>query len=298
MLEDRDYMRQPEFGQRRWLPHFHLHWSWTVGLLLSYFVVHVVTLAVQSFFPGNPFFNIHFAGSQLVPAYLPLSAQGLAKGYAWQLVTYQFMHAGWMHLIFNCWAIYVFGIQLEDLLGSRRFLALVFASGIVGGIFQVLTAMLWPGLFGGPVVGASACAFGLVAAFAMIFPEQELTMLIFFVIPLRLRAKTLLILSLVIALMGIIFPMDHVANAAHLGGMAMGWFYVKAILKNPALLGGPEEERSYRSAPTEAETSSSHDSVDADVDAVLDKISAHGINSLTARERAILEAARKKMAQP
>jgi membrane associated rhomboid family serine protease len=224
----------------------------------------------------------------------------------WQLVTYQFMHAGWLHWLLNSWAIYVFGRELESMLGGRRFLALVFSSGIVGGVFQVLTAMVWPALFGGQVVGASACAFGLVAAFAMIFPERELTMLIFFIIPVRMRAKTLLIFSAVLAVAGIVFSESilggNVANAAHLGGMAMGWFYVKKIMKNPALIDAVEERqiippKLVRKKTVLPEEKSAGEFLESEVDPILDKISAHGLHSLTTRERAVLEAARKKMAQ-
>jgi len=285
MIEDRDYMREPEFGQRRWQMSFHWRWSWTVILLVSYAVVFLAQQAQGNFFPRNNFF-----------AYLALSRDGLEHGFVWQLLTYQFMHAGWLHLLLNCWVIFIFGSELEYLLGSRRFLALTFASGIVGGIFQVLTAIAWPAHFGGAVVGASACAFGLVAAFAMIFPNRELTMLIFFVIPVQMRAKTLLILSAVIAVMLIIFPITNVANAAHLGGMAMGWLFVRKIIKNPALIGAGEEPafrppKKVFSKPTAA----AEENLEGDVDAILDKISARGIQSLTAREREILERARTRM---
>jgi len=280
-------MRQPEFGERRWLPGFSWRWTWTMALVALYVVVLLAEQITGAFFPGHgSVFNS-----------LALSREGLAHGYVWQLLTYQFMHAGWLHLILNCWAIIVFGTELENLLGGRRYLALMFSSGIVGGVFQVLTASVWPSVFDGPVVGASACAFGLVAAFATIFPERELTMLIFFVIPLRMRAKTLLLISLVVALLGIFFPWDNVANAAHLGGMAMGWFFVKGILKNPALLDAAPASRSYRPQPATRPEKAADEDEEGDVDAVLDKISARGINSLTARERAVLEAARKKMAQ-
>ena len=169
----------------------------------------------------------------------------------------------------------------------------------------MLTAMVWPWLFGGGVVGASACAFGLVAAFAIIFPERELTMLIFFIIPVRMKAKTLLIFSAVLAVMGITFHeyvMPGVAHAAHLGGMAMGWFYVKKILKNPALIGAADDRpfvplRLVKKKPVLEEEKSAGEFLESEVDPILDKISAHGIHSLTARERAILETARKKMAQ-
>jgi membrane associated rhomboid family serine protease len=286
MIEDRDYMRQPEFGQSSWRNRFRLRWTWTTMLVATYVAVLIAEQIADRFFQQEEFINTYFA----------LSLEGMKHGYAWQLFTYQFMHAGWMHLLLNAWAIFIFGNELEQLLGVRRYLTLLFSSGVVGGIVQILTALVWPQLFGGWVVGASAGAFGLVAAFAMLFPERELTMLIFFIIPVQLRAKTLLILCAVIALMGIIFPLNNVANAAHLGGMAMGWFYVKGILKSPALLGVAEEEKPRRLVPVKAEKMADHFE-DGDVDAILDKISARGINSLTARERAVLEAARKKMAQ-
>src|ERR1017187_7813843 len=295
MLEDRDYMRQPEFEEQRWRPNLRLRWSWTTVLLAAYALVFLAELIMARFASGNHFFS-----------YLALSREGITNGYVWQLITYQFMHAGWLHLLLNCWAIYVFGRELELLLGGRRFLALTFSSGIIGGVFQVLTAMVWPALFDGPVVGASACAFGLVAAFAMIFPERELTMLIFFVIPVRMRAKTLLIFSAVLAVAGVVLSALHlgsnVANAAHLGGMAMGWFYVKKILKNPALIGAVEERqiippKLVRKKTVMPEEKSAGEFLESEVDPILDKISAHGLHSLTTRERAVLEAARKKMAQ-
>ena len=233
MIEDRDYMRQPEYHPG-WRPAFRFRWSWTVGLLITYAVVFLI----QQLFPNSDFFQGHQIltkdGIGFFPGYLPLSVEGLAHGFVWQLVTYQFLHAGWMHLLLNCWAIYMFGRELEDMLGVRKYLALIFSTGIVGGVFQVLVALVWRQYFGGPVMGASACGFGLIAAFAMMFPERELTMLILFVIPVHMRAKTLLIGSAVLALAGFAFHdfiMPGVAHAAHLGGMAMGWFFVRKILQ-------------------------------------------------------------------
>ena len=194
MLEDRDYMRQPEYHDSGWRPRFQPRWSWTVVLLAVYAVVFVAELVVGRFFPEQSF----------IFGYLALSRTGIEHGYVWQLITYQFMHAGLLHLLLNSWAIYVFGRELEAMLGGARFLTLMFSSGVVGGVFQVLAAWVWPQLFGGAVVGASACAFGLVAAFAMIYPERELMMLIFFVIPVHMRAKTLLIFSAVLAVGGVV----------------------------------------------------------------------------------------------
>ena len=143
MLEDRDYMREPDFRRRSFGG---FRWSWTVMLIASYVLVLVAELLAFRVAPGSQgFVYDHFA----------LSKTGLAQGYVWQLVTYQFMHAGWLHLIFNSWAIFVFGRELESVLGARKFLTLMFSSGIIGGVVQVIMAMLAPRIFDGPVVGLS-----------------------------------------------------------------------------------------------------------------------------------------------
>jgi membrane associated rhomboid family serine protease len=192
----------------------------------------------------------------------------------------------------------MFGRELEHHLGGKRYLGLVLSSGIVGGVFQVLVALLWPQYFGGSVVGASASAFGLVAAYALMFPDRELQLLLFFVIPVHMRAKTLLIASAVLALAGFAFHdaiLPGVAHAAHLGGMAMGWFFVRKIMQGNWLRSGKTLGPAKRKGPprqAEAEKSD-EDFIESEVNPILDKISAHGIQSLTAREREILQAARK-----
>ena len=290
MLDDRDYMRQPEYNDASWRPRFRPRWSWTVILLIAYAVVFLVEIIVSpapgQLIPGNEFCDRYFA----------LSLWGMEHGYVWQLVTYQFMHAGWLHIFLNSWVIYFFGRELEDVLGGKKFLALMFSSGIVGGVFQVLVAAVWPQYFGGSVVGASACGFGLVAAFAMMFPERELTLLLLFVIPVTLRARTLLIGSAVIALAGFSFPkiiMPHVAHAAHLGGMAMGWFFVRRILRGGAQLGGyfpPAETRSSDRAPAKAQEEADDERfMESEVDPILDKISQRGIKSLAAGKGLVVQ---------
>lgn len=201
MLEDRDYMREPSYQGRI---------SVTVALLIINAVVFVVECVLLGYPPN---FNSHnlFA----------LSLDGLKNGYVWQLITYQFMHAGILHIVFNCWAIFVFGREVEAMLGARKFLGLYLISGVVGGIVQELAALVWPDHFGGPVVGASASAFGLVAAYAILFPERELTVLLFYFIPVNLTARRLLIFAAILAFGGLFFR-STVANAAHLGGMLAG----------------------------------------------------------------------------
>ena len=294
MIEDRDYMRQPEYGRRM---------SLTVALLIVNAIVFVFELVVSGY-SRSLFIEDH---------YFALSVEGLKNGFVWQLLTFQFMHAGLWHLVFNCWAIYVFGRAIEETLGWKKFLILYLSSGVLGGICQVLAALLWPGLFGGPVVGASAGGFGLIAAFAVLFPERELVMLLFFILPIRLSAKMLLMLSAVLAVAGIVFPVDHVANAAHLGGMLMGVVFIRQFIQGrwmqsgfPSggaapgkfITGWVGKSSFWRSASNKPEEDLSTDEfVKSEVDPILDKISRHGIHSLTARERDILEKARSRMAK-
>jgi membrane associated rhomboid family serine protease len=294
MLEDREYMRQPDYGRRT---------SLTVALIIVNAIVFVFELLVSGY-PHSLFIE---------DQYFALSVEGLKNGFIWQLFTFQFMHAGLLHILANCWAIYVFGRVIEETLGWKKFLILYLSSGVVGGICQVLAALLWPDLFGGPVVGASAGVFGLVAAFAVLFPERELLLLLFFVLPVRLRAKMLLMLSAVLALAGIVFPINHVANAAHLGGMLTGVIFIRQFIQGrwsrsgfPSGGAAPGEFISgwvgksslWRSASDKPDEDLSNDEfVKSEVDPILEKISKRGIQSLTERERQILEKARERIAK-
>jgi len=167
--------------------------------------------------------------------YGALSLPGLRHGYVWQLLTYQLLHAGWIHLLLNCWGIFVFGPPLEATLGKSRLATLYFVSGIAGGLLQIWGSILSPMRFGGPVVGASAGVFGLIAAFTQLYPDARMTVLLFFVIPLRMTANRMLTLAGVLTVLGIMFPHwilgAHVAHAAHLGGLVAGLIFVRLFVR-------------------------------------------------------------------
>jgi membrane associated rhomboid family serine protease len=157
-----------------------------------------------------------------------LSLEGLRGGHFWQLLTFQFLHGGFVHLFLNSWAIFVFGRPVESALGKGRMLSLYFLSGIFGGLVQMALAWFLPETFGAPIVGASAGAFGLVAAFAVMFPDQPLLLLVAFVIPVKMRARTMLWVSVAIAVLGILAVVlkiwqSNIGHAAHLGGIAVGF---------------------------------------------------------------------------
>lgn len=298
MLADRHYMREPSYRPQM---------SLTVVLL----IINAAVFVLEMILPRLSHFPLM--------DYFALSVSGLKHGFVWQLVTYQFMHAGWLHLALNCWAIFVFGREMEIALGRQRFLTLYLTSGIIGGLAQVGATLTfpqhfgWTELFGWPtVVGASAAAFGLVAAFATMFPERTLTLLLFFILPVNMPAKFLLWGSVAIALYGIMVAAGGVAHVAHLGGILTGIFFVRYATQWPWQW---RKSQSRRYAPHELVNTavgkklfwnrakeppknlSSEEFISSEVDPILDKISAHGIQSLTERERKILEAARNKMAK-
>jgi membrane associated rhomboid family serine protease len=244
--------------------------------------------------------------------YFELSPQGLGHGYIWQLLTFQFLHAGILHLFFNAFAIWSFGRFVEERLGKAQFLALYFLSGVAGGLLQCVMGLLIPGMFGGPTIGASAGVFGLVAAFALMEPDAPL--LFMFVLP--IKAINLLYISIGLSVVLIFIPSSTpVAHAAHLGGIFFGMFYVRRGLAltqgwtgwNPFQRKSPREQilrntvatpfKPRRSKPAEPAELPPKEFISQEVDPILDKISAHGIQSLTERERQILQAARSKMSK-
>ena len=294
MLEDREYMRQPAYREPRI--------SFTIVLLIVNAAVFVAQMLVA---------QMLLRGGQIEEHYFALSLEGLKSGYVWQLLTFQFMHAGWLHLIFNGLAIFFFGRPVETALGSVRFLAVYFSSGIIGGVVQMIFALMFQS-FDAPVVGASAGAYGLVAAFAVLHWTEQFTLFIYF-LPVTLRGKTLLWGTIALALIGLANRNSGVANAAHLGGILTGFFYVRQIVQGrwpqwefPRRRPEPRElaaagKGKYKfrsSAAAKDQPSSPKEFIENEVDPILEKISAQGLQSLTAREREILETARRKITRP
>jgi membrane associated rhomboid family serine protease len=299
MLEDRNYMRRPSFGPQR---------SATVVLVIAI----VAAFIVQNILERSSTFN--------VGKYLYLSLEGLKQGYAWQLLSYQFLHSNLLHLAGNCVVIFFLGRAVEDALGRKSFLILYFSSGVVGGLCQILAALFANAVglhthayaFSGQVVGASAATFGVTAAFALLFPDQVLLLLM--LIP--MRAKYLLWLSIALAGWGVVIPGkslfgQNVADVAHLGGILAGVIFVKYAVhwhfQWPQLnrRARPPIRRLVkvhsqkpgwgRDKAVVEEELSPDEFLSKEVDPILDKITAQGIQSLTERERRILEAARNKM---
>ncbi len=161
-----------------------------------------------------------------------LSLEGLQRGAWWQCLSFQFLHGGWIHLAMNLLLLHSLGPVMETTLGRWRFLLLYLVSGTLGGILHVAGAWMMPDSFGGPVVGASAGLCGLLAALGALHSEERLRVLLFFVIPMEIRAKFVLLGGIVLSALGAVFVVGPIAHLAHLGGFIGGLALALALQRN------------------------------------------------------------------
>jgi membrane associated rhomboid family serine protease len=141
----------------------------------------------------------------------------------WQLITYAFLHGSITHLAFNMYGLWMFGTELEYLLGRQWFLKLYFSSVLSAGLMQLLVTNFTGGLY--PTLGASGGVFGLLLAYAMFFPNRIIVLLI---PPIPLPAWLFVLLYGGIELMlGVTGTQAGVAHFAHLGGMIGGYLVIR-----------------------------------------------------------------------
>ena len=196
----------------------------------------------------------------------------------WRFVTYQFMHAGMVHLLMNMLGLYFLGPTLEKFWGSRRFLSFYLGCGIVGGLFYILLAAIGF-LPGGVLVGASGAILGMLAACAILFP-QFVVILFIFPVPIRVA-------SIIITIMYLANVLSKGANAGgdatHLAGMAAGAMYVLW----PKL----KFTRNIKLPFNKPSKFDDQQWLSNEVDRILEKVNHTGINSLTSSEKRTLREA-------
>ena len=140
----------------------------------------------------------------------------------WQLGTYAFIHGSFNHLFFNMLGLWMFGAELEQVWGRKRYITFFAASVLAAAVVQLLVNAALGST--APTVGASGGLFGLLLAFAMIFPDRII--LLFFVIP--MKAKYLVLLYGLLELYQGVYVMNSgVAHFAHLGGMLGGLLTIR-----------------------------------------------------------------------
>jgi len=194
-----------------------------------------------------------------------LSGEGLARGYSWTIVTHVFLHANLLHLFVNVLGLWFVGPAVEFMFGRVRYLVIFLVSGVCGGLLQ--TAFSVPSA---ELVGASGSVCGLLLAFTTAYPDLPLRALLFFVLPVNMKARTLglglMVFSMVCATLHI-FP--QIGHLAHLGGAIAGAFL--------SWLWIPSDRSRLAGAPP------------VSTDVLLERLAEEGIESLTREERKQLE---------
>lgn len=227
---------------------------------------------------------------------LALSGDGLRHGFIWQPVTYMFLHSGIWHILINLFILWFFGREVEYFIGPKAFTRLYFGAGLAG-------AALWLAFnFNSPatVIGASAAVLGCVIAFATLFPNRDVTLLVFFVLPVTLKAKYLALVAIAFDVVPLLQGGDGgVAHLAHLGGASLGYLYIKQLGygATPRWLLWLQDiiARLKPRRPPPPRSLSPEEYMRDQVDPILDKIAREGMQSLTRQERKILESARDLM---
>ena len=247
----------------------------------------------------------------------PLTAEAvILKGQVWRLLTFQLLHGDFWHLFWNMFGLWMFGRTVETQLGTRRFVWLYVACGIVGGLSEcalnfVLQANTGLAYATVPIVGASAGVMGVVIAFAVLNPNA--TLLVMFILPMRAKwlavgyfALTTMEVMRTLQLSGELGGGTMVAHAAHLGGMlcALVWLVLAGYVNRPwALrirsffigsrqrLSRPKPAR--RQHPVVGGTNDSGSSgqtrrQEEQLDEILRKIHDRGLGALTDKERQFL----------
>ena len=187
-----------------------------------------------------------FVLAWLVPSvtlYLGLSPESVfGRFYLWQPVTYLFLHHGFLHILFNMLALWMFGVELERLWGTRFFVKYYFVTGVGAAVTTMLLALPWEWVIPGAgavttsvrysiTVGASGAIYGLLLAYALYFPDRPLFM---FPIPIPIKAKYfVMILGGMALLLSMSGNQGGVANIAHLGGLVVGYLYLKLWRTRP-----------------------------------------------------------------
>lgn len=141
----------------------------------------------------------------------------------WQLVTYMFLHAGILHILFNMLMLWMFGAPIEDTWGTNRFLQYYFTCGIGAGLCVIAADFAWGDPMQ-PLIGASGAIFGLLLAYGMLFPNQ--TVLMMFLFP--IKAKYMVMIYGAIEFLLVFRTDSPVSSLAHLGGMLFGFLFIRS----------------------------------------------------------------------
>ena len=194
-----------------------------------------MTQAVQIIIIANiaVFIAMMAAGPLLIDWFGLTPRDVLTKGRVWQLATYLFLHGDVFHILFNMLAVWMFGVDLERRWGTRAFVNFYAITGVGAAVCTLVVALL---PFGGdtylvPTIGASGAVYGLIMAWAIVFPHR--TILFLGVFPLSARVFALIMGAISFSQALNQGGGTNIAHVAHLGGMLAGYWYLKTPVRKP-----------------------------------------------------------------
>jgi membrane associated rhomboid family serine protease len=258
------------------------------ALLAANITVFIIQYLVSRGASGGTVFLQTFG---LVPAKV------IPEFHIWQFGTYMFLHGNLIHLLFNMFAVWMFGSDIERAWGRRIFLSYYFVTGIGGGL--IYTVFSWGSPI--PLVGASGAVFGILLAYAILFPDRRI--FLYFLIP--IKAKYFVLMYGILELLAAAQPqMDGIGHFAHLGGMLFGYLFLKSGgVRLPKsswnlddLKGAWRRQRTkskMRVIRPEDRTQNKRNDKKR-INEILEKISREGLDSLTEEEQEILRRASRK----
>src|SRR6202051_1144438 len=206
------------------LPPFTKAVTWLLGINTGVYLLLLLLMRAQ---PDVPLFVLD---------HLALQPQAVVHGAIWQLVTYGFLHFEFWHWFGNMLGLWMFGSQFEGAWGTRRFVEL-YSFGLVGAAITTIAASYAFHILGTPstrTLGASGGVFAILIAFGMLFGEQEIMMIPF---PFLIKAKYFVGILIVVTLAFAMSGSGGVAYVAHLGGLLLGYLYVRRGIKPVMSLG-------------------------------------------------------------
>ena len=211
------------------------------------------------------------------------------QGQIWRAVTYMFLHGSPFHILFNMLMLWMFGVEIENMWGTRRFVAFYLICGAGSAMFSILN------LFNSelsliPVIGASGAVLGVLTIYAYYFPHRQV--LLFFILPVNIRI--IVVGYALYSLFGTIAPRGVISHLTHLGGIVVALLYLKLYPLISDWYRQFRVDASERQMRKEAERRAERARYfEQKVDPILEKISKEGMEALTAAEKKILKEASK-----
>jgi membrane associated rhomboid family serine protease len=272
-LYDRDYTQADFQSKFRHSPQMHIGFPKVTPVVKWLLIINIAVFFASAIIP--PVGKFIYTWFQLD---ISSPSQALQL---WRLISYQFLHGGFWHIILNMWALWMFGPTLERLWSGKKFLTFFLYCGVAGGLFYILLVIVHflPPF---PMVGASGAILGVFAACAILFPNMRL---ILFPLPIFIPIRAAAIAGLIVYFAFVAMRSANAGgNAAHLAGMAAGAAYVYSESWRTKLKLKIETNRWQKKMAEQR-------NLQVEVDRILRKVHDFGIHSLTPKEKRTLQKA-------